>query len=70
MKENPENVGESYSAEEVKDWDFNFKDENVPFWMKKYSDHFEPTEHLEGENTVGVDMPKYLKNECGTKITH
>lgn len=72
MKENPEDAVKSDqpSIEEIKEWDHSFKDENVPFWMRKYQDHFEPTEQLEGENTVGIEMPKYLKKNNGTGVAH
>lgn len=36
--------------------------------MKLYEDEFEPSEALEGENNIGVEMPKYLKEINGTAI--
>lgn len=46
------------------------RDKNVPNWMKLYEKDFEPSEELEGENNVGVELPKHLKKNSGTGIAN
>lgn len=50
--------------------DWTFKDDNTPFWLKLYADEIEPSESLEGKNTVGVDMPKHLQCQKGTGVAN
>lgn len=42
--------------------------DNKPFVISDYPDACEEAEELEGTNTVGVDLPKYLNQDKGSKI--
>lgn len=48
--------------------DWTQTDDNTPFWMRLYEEEFEPSEELEGTNTVGVELPKYLRESTGTVV--
>lgn len=52
----------------VKETDWTQKHNNTPYWMKLYKNEFEPTEELEGKNSVGVELPKHLRSNNGTGI--
>lgn len=55
-------------VDEFMEKDWCYKDDYVPFWMKRYEGEFEPTEELSGENNIGVELPKYLKEHQGTGV--